>query len=663
MILQPVSFSGTSILTGTSTDYDTSFPRASANLQMQTNAEYVQRAGAVPVYAGKDFQPYSITLEIEAIHDFMTVFESLNTLFDTKDETPRQLIVQDTEDSNKQYYLYATATQVMGGHDGPMATVVLAVDDPIWQSVTQNSQTFSTTASTGTTDVINAGNDYAYPVFEITAASQPSTDYLLNSYIQVLPQSTYQWPNRFLDLCGSTDTTFDTAALVAAGSMQADGDDLRVFQDGVEVDRWLNGINTTDTHVIVRASLPPARNMTLKTAIASTDTVTEIELLYTTANKYTITQLPDSGRLILDTAIGSTDTEEFTYTARTITDTKLAFTINARSVRNTTADAHAAASNVRFLPYDFNIIYGSGTATAPVTDDTRKPAPALTSRNNSFSYTTTFSDNANLSPNGWRKLARITSSALLSRTSAYTSTNDAGDTDPGTAIGLRSGTYESGGIWRADTFNIGWQVYLPDVVSSLAASGSQNQNSSSWPTVGMNSYDGVSFTSLWTIAAQTTTDYSTWTAWSKATTDATIPANTRHLLFQMSGTVLGTTDALARAEADTVTVGLLNYPHVMIRAQSNTNKLDFTLTNATTGESMRIAYPTLIGGTLIIDTDPDFPNAKFNGQLVNGAVTLSTVRAAWLKLNPGTNTINFDNNVAVSDISTVIKWRERANFM
>lgn len=662
MILRPYSFNGTSILTGTSTDYEASVPRSSANLQMQTSAQYTRRAGAVPVYSGKDFQPYSLVLEIEAIHDFMTVFESLNTLFDTKDETPRQLIMQDTEDSDKQYYVYATPTQVQGGHDGPMAVVTLAVDDPIWQSVTQNSQTFSTTASTGSANVVNAGNDYAYPIFEVTAATQPTTDYPHSTYLQVLPTSALGWANRFLDITGSSDTTYDTAALVAAGEMQADGDDLRVFQNGTEIDRWLNGINTTDTHVIIRATLPPARNMTLKTALASTDTITEIELLYTTANKTTISLCPDVGRLIVDAGLSSTDTEEFTYTARTITDTKLAFTISARGVRGTVALSFAAAANVRFLPHDFSIVHGLATATAPVTDDTRKPLPALTSRNNSFTFTN-FADNANLRPNGWTK-SKVTSSALLARSGQYNSTGG-GDTDPATAIGLRGMTFESGGIWRSDTVTMAWTGYFPDTVSSLTASGQQLQNSASWPTVGFYAGDGITTSNLWTIAAQATTDYNTYTAWSKATTDYTaIPANTKYLQFLMTGTILGSTDVSALAEADTVAVGLTNYPHITIRDKSTINKLDFTLTNATTGESIRIVHPTLVGGTLIIDTDPDFPTAKLDGQIVNGAVTLSTVRAAWLKLNPGTNVINFDNNLAaVSDISTAIKWRDRMSFM
>lgn len=668
MILRPYSYNGTSILTGTSTDYEAQIPRASAALQMQTSATYSRRAGAVPVYSGKEFEPYSMVLEIEAIHDFMTVFESLNQLFDTKDETPRQLIAQDTEDATaenpKQYYVYATPVQVQGGHDGPMATVTLAVDDPIWQSVTQNSLSFSTTASTGSTDVVNNGNDYAYPIFEITPSSQPTTDYLYNTYIQVIPQSTNWWPNRFLDLSGSTDTTFDTAALVAGGKMQADGDDLRVFQGGVEVDRWLSGINTTDTHVYVRASLPPARTFALKTAIASTDTVTEIEVVITPASR-ALFQALSAGRLILDTSLGSTDTEEFTYYNKVMTDTKLAFLIDARAVRGTTAFNHAANDPVRYLPYDFNIVYGNATVTAPTVDSTREPMPNSTSRNNAFVYSS-FRDTAGLRPNSWQQSAKVVSSPALSRSGYYTSTNDEGDTDPASAMGVKAMTFESGGLWRSDTVSLGWINNFPDGVTSLSVTGEQYQNSASWPTLTMRAagMTQTGWVDLWAVSAQSATDYGTWTAFTKATSDATIPANTTYLQLYQSGTILGTTDYTAKGGISAITVGLTNYPHVMIRPETNTSKVDILLTNDTTGESMRIIYPMLVSDTLIVDTDPDFPTAKHKGQIVNGAVQLSSIRSAWLRLRPGTNTISYQTNLSVAtDMTIVIKHRDRMNFM
>lgn len=668
MILDPYSFNGTLL---NSTDYDSSFPRASANLQMQTNPTYIRRAGAVPVMSGKDFQPVTLNLEIIMQHDFMTLFESLNQLFDTKDETPRQFICVDVEDSSKQYYVYATAKQVQGGHDGTMATVTLALDDPVWQSVTQNSQTWSTTTTTGTTDVTNNGNDYAYPVFEITPTSA-STDYAFNVPLQIVPTSSLPWPNRFLDITGSSDTTFDTAALITGGKMQASTDpggagaDLRVFRDGIEVDRWLNGINTTDTHVIVTADMPPRWWMGTKTAIGATDTVTEIEINDNAANRTAIDAMPNAGRILVYTGLApSTDTEEFTYTAKTITATKLAFTIDSRALRGTVALDHAAISTVQHLPYDFTLVYGNLSTTDRTTDDTRKPIQALTSRNNSFEYTTAFYVIEGTRPNIWFGYPSIVSNPTLSRSGLYTSTNDTINISPATAIGLKAKTYQNLGVWNSDSVLLRWLGYFPDYVASVTASGAQNQNVESVPTMELDAYTAAAdYTALWTITPQTTTDYGTWTTWAKASTDAVLPASTTYLRFLQQGTILGSTDYYSKVEIDAITVGLTNYPHVAIRAEAANFKLDCKITNQTTGEFFNILFPMAINETLYIDTDPDYPTVTHRGRIMNGAISLSTLRAAWLKLNPGVNTLTIDNNLpAATDISVVVKFRDRANFL
>jgi len=644
-------------------DYDVKFPRAGALLQMETNASYTRRAGASSVFSGKDYKPHSLILEIIVKHDITTLFETINTIFDTKDETPRQFICIDTEDSDKQYYIYVTPTKVLGGHDGTMVTVTLAVDDPIWQSVTQNSQTFSITSATDSTSVTAAGNDYSYPIFEITPTSQPSTDYLYNMYCQILPTSTDPYPNRYLDITGSTDTTWDTAALIAAGKMQSAGQDIRVLRDGVFIDFWLNGINTTDTHVIVAADMTPAYNMTLKTAISSSDTVTEVELSVTTANNAALSALPNSGRLILDSSLGSTDTEEFTYTARTVTKTKLAFTINARSVRGTSAFSFSAGANVRFLPYDFNIIYGNSTATAYTTDDTKKPIQALTSRNSSFSYTNFF-DEAGTRPGTFQQSLKKVSSVALSRSDFFTSTNDAGDTDPATAMGMAGYTYESAGSWRTDTVQLAWLGYFPDLIASVTASGEQRQDAVSRLEPALQAGKTSSkFSNLWTVSAQATTDFSTWTAWTQPSSNATIPTGSKYLYWIAKGSQKGNSDLSSKVDITSLTVGLTNYPHVMIRSEGVNYKLDCIIRNETTGEFIQILHPMGLNETLYIDTDPDFPTAKFKGLVVNGAVKLSTIRAPWLKLIPGANTIGFESSLAAaSNVTVVIKWRDRQNF-
>jgi len=269
MIIVPVSYNGTSLQ---STDFTAAYPSDNEPLSPSVSPQYVERAGAFPVLSGSSFNSTTLGLEVLCADPFMSTFETLVQVFNVEDETPRQLIIKDTTTTDEpQYSVYAVPRSVVGGNDGNMARVVLSLDSPIWVSVTQNSQTFATTSSTSSTDVTNLGNADAYPIFEFTPATAPADDYAYLRYLQILPTSASPWNNRFLDVLDTTGSGLDTAALVTAVKMQADGDDFRLFRDKVEVDRQLNGINTTDTHMITTVNMPAARNLTLKTAIGSTD--------------------------------------------------------------------------------------------------------------------------------------------------------------------------------------------------------------------------------------------------------------------------------------------------------------------------------------------------------------------------------------------------------
>jgi hypothetical protein len=178
-----------------------------------------------------------------------------------------------------------------------------------------------------------------------------------------------------------------------------------------------------------------------------------------------------------------------------------------------------------------------------------------------------------------------------------------------------------------------------------------------------SSLASTSYAQIWALSAQSATDYSTWTTWSKPSSDYTIPASVKYLRWMLNGTQLGTTDVSYKAEIDSITVGLTNFPRCKMRTEASNYRLDCTIGNSTTSDSMRINIPMELNQTLYVDTDPDFPTAKYKGALVNGCVSLSSIRSAWLKLQPGSNTITYLTNASgASDISIAIKWRDRANF-
>lgn len=659
MIIVPKTYNGVSLQ---STDFIASIPRSNGNLQLAAENKFVKRAGALPVFSGKDFTPTTYILDVECLGDYMKTFETLNKTFNVMDETPHQLVVKDTSDSDKNYFAYATPKNTIGGNDGAMARVTLSLDDPVWQSSTLNSQTFAITGTTNSTDVTVAGNVESYPIFSITPATLTSSDYPYSVYLQVLPQANRAWNNRAMDICGATDTTFDTAALIAASKMLANGNDLRVFRDGIEIDRWLSGINTTDTRVWVVDDYPAARELTLKTALTA-GAETKIRINSTIANIATMKKFPNEGRIIIDTSLGSTDTEEFVYTSKLISGTNLYFAIDTRAARSTTAFAHAAGSNVRFLPYDYTIVYGYPSATAPDVDNTQKPIISLASTNQLWTYTNFWEDTAQAACI-WRPHVNSVTNPALTQSGYYTSTNDVADVDPAVVAGLRAESYLGYGAWRPDTVDMEWTAYFSDGIASFAANGEQSQSAAAWPVARFQvSANDETYTTIKTIAAQVSTDYGTWTTWTFASTDVTIPAGMRYIRLWQKGTVAGSTDNYAKVGMDGATVGLTSYPHVMIRPETGNTHLNFTITNATTDEAFTIIMPTQPASVLTIDTNPDFPTVKYQGRIVNGTIILDGIRAKWMTFQPGSNTINFDNNINANNLDITIKWRDRMNFL
>lgn len=651
MIIQPYSFAGTLLQ---STDFETAIPRESALAQLEANLAYVKRSRAQPVYAGKQYQPVTLNLEVKLLNSFMSTLETLNKVFDVNDDTPRQFIIQDTEDSNKQYYVYATTKRVLGGHDGQMATVTLGLDDAIWQSVTENSQAWAITASGQSTDVTINGNAESYPRFTISM----SGGFGYKRDVEYIPSSAYAWNNRPVELASDTaGIGIDTAALVSANKAQSDGDDFRVFVDGVEVPRWFggSGFNTTDTKVWINLNQPIARTFKLLTAVASSDSPDYLEFIYSAGYAQALAAMPTQGRVKINS-------EELTYTSKYITTTKLRVYGITRGVRNTSAGSHSSSDTVSWIPYDIAFFYGSSDAEAPDIDDAYKPIITLsTSSNSSFVYGD-YSDNAGNRSGIWTGAVLSVTSPSESQTTLYTGVNDGGDTDPAAIAGLKLPAYQSNGVWRPETSALYWQAYFPDGVSSFTTSYERYQYNASSPSniSILSSADGTTWSFAYRFSALTTTDYATWVTGSLASSDFTLVTNARYIRFGMSGSVTGVANNVVNAGLTTSTVTQTNPPTTSVRSEVSNGKIDATFTVGS--NFMRVIYPLPTSKTLTIDTNPDFPYASVDGQYVNGAIYLSSTRPKWLALSPGSNTISYTSSFSAT-MTVTIYWRDRMNYL
>lgn len=133
----------------------------------------LKRADNTPVAASIDMESKTITLEIVPRGTFHSQMDELNKWFNTHDKTLKTLIIKDTADSNRQWYVSCRPERISYARPDAFV-VVLKVPDPFWKTVTSSTETWNITA-TGDTNVFTAlGNRDAYPVITLTPTSAKS---------------------------------------------------------------------------------------------------------------------------------------------------------------------------------------------------------------------------------------------------------------------------------------------------------------------------------------------------------------------------------------------------------------------------------------------------------------------------------------------------------
>ena len=341
--------------------------RNDAPIVPSASPSYVYRPGAHAAYAGAYLKEYTIPIVITILKaDKEAGRKELLQYFAVDDPVKRLLSVKDG--SAAQWDWYGKPINVIQESDDLM-TVVIAIDNP-WlvrnTEVTASVNIPGGGYSLGMT--YTSGNKTAYPRFRIKPTSHKAGGFAYSRHVHIYSNSASAFTNYPFDICNAS---FNTNALVTASKMQADGDDLRVFVDGVEVDRWLSGINTANTKAWVNLNFSPKQEATLSVALASSGALTSI------VASTTIAGFPSSGDLLIDS-------ERFLYTSKD--DASRTFSGITRAVRGTSEAAHSAAATIRWIEHEIVIKYGDAAAVAPVTDNTRMPMFALTSTNTSWAY-------------------------------------------------------------------------------------------------------------------------------------------------------------------------------------------------------------------------------------------------------------------------------------
>ena len=620
--MKPYQFNGNAINDGT--NYISSILPSAYGLP-DVDVMLAGRTGLWPKVGAIERPGRGIALQIIIVGaDTTTLQKQLYQWFDPETETPGTLQLQDDSGGPNYRYVKAIcrAMQPVGGLKGKAWIASLQIDGDVrLREVTATTDQKLITASAQTKVLANGGQDEAYPVITLTPTSNKTGGYAYKVFWPVRWRATGESAVNYpFDICNDS---FNTAALVTGSKMQADGDDLRVTVDGVEIARWLDGINTTTTKVWVNLDFAAPIEMTLAVAIDADDTsLTVSESASETAG------IPQSGGILY---IG---TEVIRYTAYS---PGVGFTGLTRGAESSTAATHAVSDTVIWLQHEIYTLYGNSTATAPTVDDNYKPIFSLASSTNTSWVYAEFGEDDGLRTGAWEQ------ASTLSEPDFYGG-NQGAAADPWVELGISVG----GSICR---------IYLINPCGITAANWTNGEKYSSslssiWRAALKSRTGGGSYTTDYNIPEPTVA--ATWQTWSQNVTSLTVT----EIALEVS---LGTLDASVKVECADVTVTLDSAvtPTTAVGVEQTNYQLACTLTNETTGEAIQLAFNMQLNQGLKVDTyNKEITYLLTNSKRFSALTLVGGARKHWLKLAVGNNTIRYDET-GVAGLTLDFSWEER----
>ena len=583
-------------------------------------AALAKRHGKWPLLGSVDRPGRLVYVDIEIVNFTSTYEKQLYQWFDPEDETPKQLVVEDDGGGNDRYWECICESLEADNRFHYVAVLRIHGDVRLRES-TDATDSWNITATGQTKALTNNGQDDAYPVLEITPTSNKTGGYAYKRWIPVrwrVDEATYNYP---VDICNDS---FDTAALISA-KMQADGDDLRVEVDGVEVDRWLDGINTSTTKVWVNLNFSASQEKTLSDAIAGSGSVDTIDV------DESINKFPKSGILMIDS-------EAFTYTGRNKSLRR--FTGVTRAAKGTSMAAHTAGATVWWGQHDIYILYGNSTVSAPSVDDDKKPAFNLaTSTNTSWDYDD-FGDYYGLRTGAWFQ------TVVTGDPEFYNGNRGAASPDPWVEIGILTEDEPERGIW---------QVVNPCGITNVNFANGEKyaQYASFWSFAHVGSGEtGLSWNTEYTIPAPSSD--ATWESWSYSA--AITSGSTRVALISDDSYI---TDNYVECADVTLTLNSSYTPTITIGSEQGNYSLECTITNNTTGDAISLSFTMELNEDLQLDSYEKTVIYLADNSSQFQALTLEGgPRRDWLKLQPGSNTLQFDDT-GTNGVTIAFNWAER----
>lgn len=526
---------------------------------------------------------------------------------------------------------------------------VLSSGNSSWKAVTPQTQSWTATDVNTTQAITVNGAEETRLIASITPSAAGATGWQYQYLYQLINKAGINYGTR--PWC----ITLNTATLVTASQLRADCYDLRIMVNGKEVNRWISGADSTTTKVWFNLTIGSGYSLTLKTAIAGSGSITEID--FDPANKNNLAALkamPASGMLV-------DGTEWFQYTGIDTKNCKV--TVKARGALGTTEQAHSPGVTFQYIQNVIYLLAGNADATDPAAVDANyndsEPVFDLGQSDNTawvYSTSSLFYDITNPSrPGCWTPA--IKASGDISE--IYEISEDAGSGAP--ALGMLMANYQKGVTWEKEAAVISWSLNCPGGISQVSATGSKYCNTSCWPgTAALEcSSDGKKWKSLWTEASPST--LSTWTAISNA--GQAVSGNVPYIEFLFSNTLPAGIGALCYFEILTCTVTFYstNLPAGTMLGQEANYPLNIKLTNQANGDFITLSLPMVPGRSLIIDGENSLLTT--DGVNVYSAMDLNDPgRDIWIRLEPGANTLEIDPLKAGDSIGTLalaLSWYAR----
>jgi hypothetical protein len=467
-------------------------------------------------------------------------------------------------------------------------------------------------------------DDDVWPEFRITPRTAKTTGFAYRQWHAIKWASDNEATD-YPVMLGPTDYT---------GKAQGDGDDIRVYVDGEEVDRWLGGTLINNVKVWVNLDFEPDISLTLAEAIAAAGAVDYIQFAED------ISDLPVEGIIYVDT-------EAFYYTDKNNRTKKVSGI--TRATRGTAAAGHAASTAAYWIQHDVWVYYDDATLAAPVVDGDYEPAFDLDNSTNASHVYTEFGEDDGLRTLQWSGDAASGST----HTSEFYTANHHAFADPWEELGMYVNPggsnvtswalmelYNPCGIAGVSCTNGEFYIHQDGTYSSKYCKLQACDDNSSWAD------------------EQTYNLPNTFTAWTPA--DDLIDAAVNHdyiRLYTLTTRTAAISPDYTCVEYADVTITVEAPPVVAAAAEQESYNLVCTIANAATGEEIAITAGMILDQTLVVNTDEKSAILD-DGMRLATAIVTDTVRRDWLRLIPGENPLTFEDT-GTQELEIDILWDRR----